>query len=448
MKYVVLCLCVLFVFILARVQVAEAAQGRLYVATNGSDSNPGTQRQPFATITHAASVAVAGQTVVVLEGVYHEVVSITESGSTAAPISIVASPGASVVIDGTDSPQNADLVTIVGNHILFQGFEVKNSNSNGIIAWQTEGVSIIGNTVHDAYLSGILVGSPIDGQQRGASHDNAVRQCVVYRTVLQNSARNTTNWPAALAIQTSNRATVSHNKVYDNYGEGIAAYLSMATKIVGNEVFDNYSVNIYLDNAPSAVVDSNFSYSTGDSNYFRSGAPAVGIQAAIEPYAFKLPLTDVVIKNNIVDGTSYGFYYGSYGTGGGMQNSLIANNTFANVVSAAINIDPDRHSGNEFINNIGYRPVSLVQATGSAAGSTFGHNCWYEGSVTPEFKGVGDVTGDPRFLAPSSYTADGYMITVRSVCAASGRALAAVPVDFWGATRPDPTSSGAHQPTP
>jgi hypothetical protein len=41
-----------------------------YVATNGSDSNPGTLAQPWLTIQHAANAAVAGDTVTVEPGTY------------------------------------------------------------------------------------------------------------------------------------------------------------------------------------------------------------------------------------------------------------------------------------------------------------------------------------------------------------------------------------------
>ena len=43
-----------------------------HVAKNGSDLGQGTLQEPFLTINKAASVAVAGDTITVLEGVYRE----------------------------------------------------------------------------------------------------------------------------------------------------------------------------------------------------------------------------------------------------------------------------------------------------------------------------------------------------------------------------------------
>jgi hypothetical protein len=49
---------------------ASAMAADLYVATTGSDSNPGTQAAPFLTITEADSVAVPGTTIHVAPGIY------------------------------------------------------------------------------------------------------------------------------------------------------------------------------------------------------------------------------------------------------------------------------------------------------------------------------------------------------------------------------------------
>ncbi len=52
-----------------------------FVATNGSDSNPGTIAAPFQTIQHAASIAGPGDTVDIRGGTYRESVKPARSGS-------------------------------------------------------------------------------------------------------------------------------------------------------------------------------------------------------------------------------------------------------------------------------------------------------------------------------------------------------------------------------
>ena len=73
-----------------------------YVATNGNDSNPGTQMAPWRTIQHAADTARAGSTVYVRGGIYEELVSINRSGNTRDGfITFQSSPGETAVIDAT-----------------------------------------------------------------------------------------------------------------------------------------------------------------------------------------------------------------------------------------------------------------------------------------------------------------------------------------------------------
>jgi hypothetical protein len=70
---------------------------------NADDTNPGTSAQPFATISKCASVALAGETCHIREGVYRETVIPAHSGVAAAPITFAAVSGVQVTIDGTDA---------------------------------------------------------------------------------------------------------------------------------------------------------------------------------------------------------------------------------------------------------------------------------------------------------------------------------------------------------
>lgn len=74
-----------------------------HVSTSGSDANPGTAEQPFATVNHAAQIADAGDTVVVHEGTYREWVRPLRGGrSDARRITYVAAPGEKVKITGAE----------------------------------------------------------------------------------------------------------------------------------------------------------------------------------------------------------------------------------------------------------------------------------------------------------------------------------------------------------
>ena len=73
-----------------------------YVAKTGSDSNSGSQSQPWLTIGKAASTMVAGDKVIVGAGTYAEKVQPANSGTSSARITYEADISAGdVIIDGT-----------------------------------------------------------------------------------------------------------------------------------------------------------------------------------------------------------------------------------------------------------------------------------------------------------------------------------------------------------
>src|SRR3954463_12290087 len=95
MKFSTLCIllnCVLVAF--------GQTNSSFYVATNGNDSNPGTQAAPWRTIQHAADTARAGSTVNVRGGTYEELVSLNASGNASDGfITFRSYPGETAVLD-------------------------------------------------------------------------------------------------------------------------------------------------------------------------------------------------------------------------------------------------------------------------------------------------------------------------------------------------------------
>ncbi len=84
----------------AEVQAAPSLTA-WWVATNGSDANPGTQNSPFATLQAAAAHVQPGDQIRVKAGVYSQTLDATVSGTAAQPIQLIAdAPG--VVLDGAD----------------------------------------------------------------------------------------------------------------------------------------------------------------------------------------------------------------------------------------------------------------------------------------------------------------------------------------------------------
>ncbi len=83
--------------------VPAMAAGEYHVAQlapNASDSNPGTEAQPFLTIQHAVDMVGPGDTIHVKAGIYREAVTLGTSGTKDSPITLQAYSNDRVVISG------------------------------------------------------------------------------------------------------------------------------------------------------------------------------------------------------------------------------------------------------------------------------------------------------------------------------------------------------------
>jgi hypothetical protein len=138
--------------------VSFSSTKNLYVASTGSDANPGTLAAPFLTIAHASSLATAGDTIHVAPGTYHVFapsadsvgIKTTRSGTPAARIKFVSDRkwAAKIVVSGTGIAWNSK-----GSYVDIDGFDISGSGRIGILA---EGgkVTITNNLIHDLTISG------------------------------------------------------------------------------------------------------------------------------------------------------------------------------------------------------------------------------------------------------------------------------------------------------
>ncbi|PFA47910.1 hypothetical protein CN391_25930 [Bacillus anthracis] len=102
-----------------------------YVSPAGSDLNPGTLDQPFATIQKAANVAKEGSTIYIRGGIYNQKVRVTHSGVSGAPITFQNYQDEKVILDGSAVKLDDDgLFSIEDkNYIQVNGLEFRNLKS-------------------------------------------------------------------------------------------------------------------------------------------------------------------------------------------------------------------------------------------------------------------------------------------------------------------------------
>ena len=135
-----------------------------YVAPNGSDSNPGTQTQPFFTLNKAWTVVAAGDIIYMRGGTYHYGTTFNvltnKSGTSGNTIKVWAYPGEFPVIDyaGVNlTGQKMGLRLNNINYVHFKGFRIANmTQENTSNAWPHYGI-ILYNDVSNCIFEQIEV---------------------------------------------------------------------------------------------------------------------------------------------------------------------------------------------------------------------------------------------------------------------------------------------------
>ncbi len=197
-------------------QAAAVYAVTYYVATTGTDSNPGTEERPWQTIAYAVNTMVAGDTTYVKGGTYNEgVISFKRSGTSAAPIKLLNYPGEAPKIHCIDHSltHRINIFNASGSRfpigwITIEGFEIEHCY-NGI-KWHNLHDSVIRrNWIHDARDgSGILgVGS---------------LRVLIDRNIINHNAITDPTPPGGHGLYINgSQITITNNLIYDNRGYGI-----------------------------------------------------------------------------------------------------------------------------------------------------------------------------------------------------------------------------------
>jgi hypothetical protein len=133
------------------------AQGSTYyVATTGSDADPGTLAEPWATLQHAADMAQPGDTVHLRAGEYHEEIVLPRSGTAGQPITFAAFQGETVWLDGRGKTLNYAFDLEGASHIAVAGLNMRDYRSGCIVSWDgSSHITIRSAELHHCGDSGI-----------------------------------------------------------------------------------------------------------------------------------------------------------------------------------------------------------------------------------------------------------------------------------------------------
>jgi parallel beta-helix repeat protein len=252
-----------------------------YVVTPmGNDNAAGNASAPFASLQRAANVVQPGDTVTIEPGRYNGF-DLTTSGTAAAPITFIAQSGA--VIDGRN-PNTPDGINLEGaSYVTIQGFTVSGISRAGIRSVTNTGVQIIGNSIDDSGMWGILTGFSENVEIENNVITGSVQQHGIY---VGNSADNPVI--TGNTVSGNNMCGIQINSDASQGGDGI---------ITGALIEDNYIFNngkgggsgINLDGVQDSIIQDNLLYdnhATGIALYKQDGAAS--------------PKGDVVVNNTIV----------------------------------------------------------------------------------------------------------------------------------------------------
>jgi hypothetical protein len=297
-----------FTLLLIASPAAQAAT--YYVSTNGNNSNAGTETAPFKTIQHAADVAKAGDTVIVMPGTYLEtgagnnrlggIVS-KNDGTASARIRFVSKErwGAKVTTRASGGPAEA-IWRSMGDYVDIEGFEIDGTDamaSPGIMVhgaysrvlynhvhhisvarcgggvginstgYDTNiGTEMIGNLIHDArrpHVNSCPGSSPVVGYGiYFATPHGKVQNNIIYN----NGSVGIHLWHAPT------ETVVSHNLVFNNgrtgivFGCGDKPFIQCNRITVSNNIFMNheiFAIREYGNNSPTNKVMNNIIYGAG-----------------------------------------------------------------------------------------------------------------------------------------------------------------------------------------
>lgn len=187
-----------------------------YVATTGSNSNPGTENKPFRTIAFAVDTMIAGDTTYVRGGTYNEgLIHFKKTGTQTAQIKLLNYPGESPIIHCIN-PASLHRINFANgtNHrlpigwITVEGFEIRNCYA-AFRYFNVHDSTFRRNWIHDNTTQGILgYGTRIVIDRNIVNHNGAF-------ATNPNSTQTHGIYLNGTAI------TITNNLIYDNLGYGI-----------------------------------------------------------------------------------------------------------------------------------------------------------------------------------------------------------------------------------
>jgi hypothetical protein len=416
-----------------------------YVATTGSDANPGTKTQPWRTIQKAANTLMAGEYVLVMAGSYEEVVTEDSSGlSTSSMIHFVA--------DGMVTVKGFNLM---GNYIEIRGFSVTAGDCSwhGAIIVSGSNDRVEGNTVQDSGRQGIEVSyTATNSTIRG----NTIRRVLLNGLFVAGTKNTVENNDISDIRDHIGSCTNRDTNGIEFHGTGhIIRGNYIHDLLVSNQserphmdAFQTFSGSLpYYPAAKDVIIERNHVFlgntTTGLLEEPWSVTPSMPINGFMISGITSDKSDGLIIRNNLIEAIG-GFNIGNTGN---VSNLKIFNNTFRGSLSF-----PQNSSGSvgimidigvvgyEIYNNIlvNFSNAAIFVENSTCSGTGDFNLLWNSDSSIPRLDGYILGSHDLRAVNPrfvSNFT--DFHLQSSSPAIDTGRNLGSVnPDDFDGTIRP------------
>lgn len=358
----------------------------LYVSPSGSNTNPGTEQQPFRTLQHAADVATPGATVDVRGGTYCQQLVIHVSGDAAGGyITFRSAPGEKSVLDGsclTPKVGPSAMVTLHNvSYIRIQGLEIRNYKTDGRlhipfgirVYGSGSHIQILNNDVHhieQTYPGRLRSGSGANGFGI-AVYGTDVKAPISNLVVDGNSVHHLQTGSSESLVLNGNvrNFRVTRNTVHDNNNIGI--------DIIG---YERTAPDPRVDRARDGVVSQNLVY-----NITSRGNPAYGNDVSADGI-YVDGGTRILIERNVIHDVDFGLELASEHRNGSTSHIVARNNLIYSCHSAGITIGGyDRKRGTTedtvMVNNTLYKNDTEDTGTGEFQMQFYLRNNIFENNI-------------------------------------------------------------------
>ena len=343
--------CIVFALVsmLVPAQQLLAAGNTYYVATDGNDSDPGTEAEPWKTLNKAGTTATAGDTVYFRGGTWTaEKLSPSHSGSIGNIITYKNYPGETPIFNGTGfaASWGNSPITLTGNksYITFEGITVRDvyesgmgKHGAGIAIWPGGGNTISHVTVKDCTIIN-TESSGVYCYAVGATMSYITIDGVECDTVNQGGGGSEEN----ISLSNVQYAEVKNCYIHDSFQEGIDLKSGCNNCIVHhNEIADTPSAGLYADGYNAAQSGNEFY-----NNIIYDGHHAIVMGCETTAHA-----QQANFYNNMIYNCDVGFitYYPAFPLP--VMTFNVINNTFYNCDHAIVLLHPSANYSNCVIRN-------------------------------------------------------------------------------------------------